>query len=372
MPVSDATTDIHESTITQVPGGASCGCSPELRARYYSLLDEKIVHWNEVLEFGEVLGQGGQGVVFASERRGTDGFKLPIAVKLFSPERHPNDIIFEEEMNYMALVTQKVAEIQHDHLLSVHNWRSIDRIRIMDMELVDGIDLSRLLRQEMFNTLQKKVTESRWKYLNEVVVTVGQEHPRLKPGIAVPIIRDCLSGLGALHRAGIVHGDIKPSNIMLKRTGSAKVIDIGSAFLIDKRTVVRPCTKVYAAPEVLQGKEATPRSDIASLGYVLIEMLSGKKLFGANSALKGLDGRLILASQLPRILPRDVASSELLLQFCKSLIAPDPDKRFENAEAADLFKNGAADFHKQLVKGDLSCEYEPEIRTWLDELSDYR
>jgi serine/threonine-protein kinase len=240
------------------------------------------------------------------------------------------------------------------------------------MELVDGIDLSRLLRQEMFDMLQSRVSDARWKYLNEVVVTVGMEYPRLKPGIAVPIIRDCLGGLGALHRSGIVHGDIKPSNIMLKRIGNAKVVDIGSAFLLNSRPLTRPFTAAYAAPEILEGKEATPRSDIASLGYVLIEMLSGRKLFSMNSELNGLDGRLMLASQLHKVLPPDVASSELLLNFCKSLIAPDPDKRFENGEAADLFKNGAADFHKQLIKGDLSCEYEPEIRTWLNEISDYR
>ena len=47
--------------------------------------------------------------------------------------------------------------------------------------------------------------------------------------MAVAIIRECLAGLAALHREEIVHGDIKPSNIMVKRTGNAKIIDIGSA-----------------------------------------------------------------------------------------------------------------------------------------------
>ena len=52
----------------------------------------------------------------------------------------------------------------------------------------------------------------------------------MKAGVAVAIVRDCLTALAALHRDGIVHGDIKPSNIMLKRTGIAKIVDIGSAF----------------------------------------------------------------------------------------------------------------------------------------------
>lgn len=370
---NESTTYIFESTVTQSQSGSVAGgCSPELRSRYYELLDQQKVHWNEDIEFKNVLGQGGQGVVFMSERRGTDGFVLPVAIKMFSPERFANDILYEEEMNYMAWMAAKVASVQHDHLLTVHNWRSMNRIRFMEMECVDGFDLCELLKQEMLDHLQSKVSFVRWRHFNEVVVTAGQSHPRLMPGIAVPIIRDCLGALGALHREGIVHGDVKPSNIMLKRTGNAKVVDIGSAFQIENRPIARPYTLAYAAPEVLEGKEVTPRSDIASLGYVLIEMLSGRRLFGAGSELNGLEGRLLLAGRLHKILPPSVASSEMLMNFCKSLVAPDPNRRFENAEAADLFKDGAADFHRQLIKGDLSCEYEPEIRNWLDELDGYK
>ncbi|MDR0706006.1 MAG: protein kinase [Planctomycetaceae bacterium] len=369
----DSTTEIFENSVTHsFLGIGTEGCSDILRDEYYNLLDQQKVHWDEDIHFKEMLGQGGQGVVFLSEQRGTDGFVLPIAIKVFSPERFSNDVLYEEEMSNMALITAKVAKIQHDHLLAVHNWRSTNRIRFMSMEWVDGFDLSQLLRQEMLDHLQKKVSSGRWKYLNNVVVTTGMMHPRLMPGVAIPIIRDCLGALGALHREGIVHGDVKPSNIMLKRIGNTKLVDIGSAFEIENRPPTRPYTLAYAAPEVLEGKEVTPRSDIASLGYVLIEMLSGRRLFSVNSDLKGLDGRLLLASQLNKILPPSVASSEMLMNFCKSLIAPDPEKRFENAEAAELFKNGAADFQRQLVKGDLSCEPEPEIRNWLDDLEEYR
>ena len=369
----DSTTVLFEQTMTHVASVSSTeGCSDELRSKYYELLDEQRVHWYEDIRFKSMLGQGGQGFVFLGEQHGSDGFVLPIAIKVFSPERFASDMFYANDMYNMAKISAKVAKIQHDHLLIVHNWHATNRIHFMSMEWIEGFDFSQLLKQEMLDYLQKNVSSSRWRYINNVVVTGGTMHPRLMPGIAIPIIRECLAALGALHRAGIVHGDIKPANIMLKKTGSAKLIDIGSAFEIKNHLPHRPYTLAYAAPEVLKGKEATPQSDIASLGYVLIEMLSGRRLFNANSEWNGIEGRLLLANQLHRILPPTVATSEVLMRFCRSLIAPDPNKRFENAEAADLFKDGAADFQRQLVKGDLACESEAEIRNWFNDLKDYR
>jgi len=369
----DSTTALFERTMTHAESvPATDGCSDELRNSYHALLDQQRVHWHDDVQFKNMLGQGGQGFVFLGDLRGSEGFILPVAIKIFSPERFGSDALYEADMYNMAKITAKVARIQHDHLLMVRNWHSTNHIHFMSMEWIEGFDLSQLLRQEMLDYLQKNVSPSRWRYINNVVVTGGTMHPRVMPGIAIPIIRECLAALGALHRVGIVHGDIKPSNIMLKHTGTAKLIDIGSAFEIENRPPNRPYTLAYAPPEVLEGKEATPQSDIASLGYVLIEMLAGRRLFSTNSELNGIEGRLLLANQLHRILPPMVATSEVLMRFCRSLIAPDPKRRFENAEAADLFKDGAADFQRQLIKGDLSCESEPEIRNWLSDLKNYR
>jgi len=58
----------------------------------------------------------------------------------------------------------------------------------------------------------------------------------------------------------------------------------------------------------------------------------------------------------------------LLLHLCRKLIALDPARRFPSAEAADLDRKGAADFHRQLVKMDLASEYENDIRVWLEQL----
>jgi serine/threonine-protein kinase len=109
---------------------------------------------------------------------------------------------------------------------------------------------------------------------------------------------------------------------------------------------------------------------------VLIEMLAGQSPFagltGRSPMLLGelLEAKRSLAQRLPHILPKEVVCSELLMTFCSRLIASDPARRFPTAEAADLVKDGAAAFHKQLVKGDLSSEYDNEIRTWLAELAE--
>ena len=346
-------------------------CSMELLARYQSLIEEQRLSWTEHHRLIRPLGSGGQGIVFLSERRGTDSFTLPVALKVFSPERYEDERAYDDAMGRIAQVSAHVAQIQQDNLLDVHNWVERNRIRLMEMEWVDGYDLSRLLTRRMLEWVQSRVSHRRWCYINEVIVTSGPVQPRLKPGIAIAIIRDCLAALAALHREGIVHGDMKPSNIMLKRTGNAKIVDIGSAFELNNVPPRRTCTPAYAAPEVLEGNECSPRADLASLGYVLVEMLSGVPPFeGRTTYPELLEAKRFLAQRLPHILPEEVVCNELLMNFCRGLIAPDPMRRFPSAEDADLRKEGAAGFHRQLVIGGLASEYDNEIRLWLEELED--
>ena len=190
-----------------------------------------------------------------------------------------------------------------------------------------------------------------------------------KAGVAVAIVRDCLEALAALHRNGIVHGDVKPGNIMLKQTGHAKIIDIGSAFENEDPPSRRACTPAYAALEVLEGRENTQLSDLASLGYVTIELLAGQPPFhGINDLNALLEAKRTLSDRLEELLPEDVACNELLMRFCRGLIAPDPHHRFPSAEAAELVEEGAAAFHRQLIKNDLASEYENDIRIWIEEL----
>jgi serine/threonine-protein kinase len=367
------TTTYPEGRATRTWGGHLTRVgSDDLLQQYQAILKEGRLSWTEHHRLTRPLGAGGQGVVYLSERRGTDSFTLPVALKIFSPEHFPNERAYDESMGRIAHVSAQVAQIQQDNLLDVHNWVERHRIRIMEMEWIDGYDLRRLLTRRMLEWVRQRVSNRRWEYINQVIATAGPFQPRLKPGIAIAIIRDCLAALAALHREGIVHGDLKPSNIMIKRTGNAKIIDIGSAFEVKDAPQRRTCTPLYAAPEVLEGEDSTPRSDLASLGYVLVEMLSGQVPFaGRTSFCELLEGKRFLAQRLPSLLPDEVVSSELLMNFLRGLIAPDPMRRFPSAEAAELVKEGAASFHRQLVKGDLASEYDNEIRLWLEELEDF-
>jgi eukaryotic-like serine/threonine-protein kinase len=368
-----ATTTFLEGSATRTWGGhVATRCSDELLARYHTILADQRLSWTEHHHLTRLLGSGGQGVVYLSERRGTDSFTLPVALKIFSPERYENERTYDEAMGRMAQVAASVAQIQQDNLLDVHNWVDRNRIRLMEMEWVDGFDLGRLLTQKMLDKIYSRVSLRRWRYVNQVIVTAGPVQPRVKPGIAIAIVRDCLAALAALHRHGIVHGDLKPSNIMLKRTGNAKIVDLGSAFDLEQPPRRRTCTPTYAAPEILEGDEATPRSDLASLGYVLVEMLAGSQPFaGLTSFRELLEAKRFLAQRLGTILPDEVNRNDLLMSFVRGLVAPDPMRRFPSAEAADLVKEGgAASFHRQLIISDLASEYDNEIRLWLEELDE--
>lgn len=344
----------------------------ELLGRYEGVINEQKLSWTTHLRFSRQLGAGGQGVVFLSERRGSDGFTLPVAVKAFSPERYPTAVSYEEAMERIARVAAKVARIQHENLLVVQNFIDLRRIRVMTMEWVEGFDLRFLLRPNTFALIHKKFSAERWQQLNEIVMTSGIMQPRFKTGIAIAILRDCLAALAALHREGVVHGDLKPANIMLKRSGHAKIIDFGSAIEVSSPPLRRSCTPPYAAIEILEGRPFTPQSDLASLGYMLVELLSGQPVFSELDSFEALlAAKRKLPSQLYSVMPPEVARNELLMRFCQKLIAPDLNERFKSADEAHLLDGGAATFHRQLIKSNLASEYDNELRIFVDELLEF-
>ncbi len=342
----------------------------ELMEVYGSIVKKKRHSWTTHLGLIREIGRGGQGIVYLTRRRGADGFTLPVSIKVFSPERYATPKEYDADMGRMANVAARVARMQHENLIQVYNFLDRERIRMMIMEWVEGFDLRRLMTPRMFGIVKDRFSEKRWSYINDVLITYGEEQPRFRPGVAVAIVRECLEGLAIMHRQGLIHGDVKPANIMLKRSGHAKMVDIGSAFSGDDPLAKQTCTPSYAAIEVLEGETATPLSDLASVGYVLLELIAGRRLFQSHKTLESLiDAKKTLWDRLPELLPEDIWRNDLLMGFCRGLTHPDPSKRFQSAEDAEyLDRDAASAFHRQLIKADLASDYDQDLRIWIEEL----
>ncbi len=112
-------------------------------------------------------------------------------------------------------------------------------------------------------------------------------------GAALRVIRDVGGALASLHRVGLIHGDVKPGNVMIGPDGRAMLIDLGAArayrpdALVPDDPVGLPCsvTPAYAAPGLLAGGSPDPRDDVFSLALLGCTMLSGRHPFGGASCL---------------------------------------------------------------------------------------
>ena len=339
----------------------------ELNRTFERLVGSEEVSWSLRYRMIRPLGHGGQGVVYLTDRIGSYDTHFRLALKFFRPSAYPTMTEYQHDMARMSRVSARLSRIQQDNLVDVYNVMDMDGIEVQTMEWVDGIDLRQLTEHAVHDRVQKRITAERWDYLNDVVATRGPDQLRFKPGIAISIARECLRGLAALHRNGIVHADVKPANLMVKRTGAVKLIDMGAAFTAEEPARRQAWTPRYAAMEVVAGEPHTAASDLASLGYVLVEMLTGRLPFESAKTTSALaEQKARMPRELDRVLPPDC--DHTLREFIRRLIEPDPAARYESAEEADLGDGGAADFQNLLVKGDLSSEYTNELRLWLREV----
>jgi serine/threonine-protein kinase len=270
----------------------------------------------------------------------------------------------------MARLAMHTARIQQDHLLDVYNVVDYQGILVLVSEWVDGYDLRHLTTPKLLKQVKKTVNRKRWEYINDVIITDAGFQSRLMPGVAIAILRECLSGLAALHRQGIIHADLKPANVMVKQTGNCKIIDFGSAFQQHDYPLHPTWTPRYAAVEVLEGARHTPLSDLASLGYVLLELLTGKYPFaGVADGIELIHIKRDIWKRIADLLPKDVARNSTLVELLSKMIAPDPAHRFASLEEADLSPCGAAEIERQLVKVNMTTEVENEMRILMQEVS---
>jgi serine/threonine-protein kinase len=346
------------------------------------------VGWSCEYRVLEEIGRGGQGIVYLIE--GLDDFTGKRALKVLSPTRYASAEDYQADMRRMADVAAVVDQSWHNNLLQFERFEPHNGIYFMVMRLVDGYDLQRLLDRKSVTDLEYLLSPEEWADFGPVVFgTCSSQRWRLQPGVAVNIIQQCLRGVGALHDKDIIHCDIKPSNIMIDTYGAIRLIDFCSAYHRSSPPSQRAWTPRYAPPEVLLGGEGTPQSDLASLGYVLIEFLTGRpdvlvaslannpRLANESLELDSVfdldkDTRKELAEikqQLPGrltdLIPSQVRDSARLIRLCRKLIAPNPDDRFPNADNA--IWDGTHDFQSELhnARPKLAVFYAEYMERWV-------
>src|SRR5437016_839401 len=142
--------------------------------QYESLLRNETVSWAAEYRKIRILGKGGQGVVYLGERQGTDLFRLPVALKIFSPESYRDVQSYAADMLRIADIASRVALIQHDNLLDLHNFIEHGGVRIMIMEWIDGYDLRDLMTHEVYNQSRSRLKPERWAYVNKGTICEAQ------------------------------------------------------------------------------------------------------------------------------------------------------------------------------------------------------
>ncbi|GDY28452.1 serine/threonine-protein kinase [Gandjariella thermophila] len=242
------------------------------------------------------IGEGGMGEVW----RATDEvLGRDVAVKMLA-----HGLLAKEDMRQrFRREAQALARLAHPRIARVQDFAESDDSVFIVMELLVGQTLSRRLQRES----------------------------RIPPAEAAEIIACAADGLHAAHKAGIVHRDVKPANIMLTGTGP-KVFDFGiAATAWEARlttTGVLVGTLAYLSPERAAGGPGTPASDVYALGVVLYEMLAGRPPYRASNPLALLHA---YATGKPDPLPAGVPAG--LADACLHALAKNPEHRPRSAAA---------------------------------------
>lgn len=210
-------------------------------------------------EFGpyrlrRLLGRGGMGEVheaFDTRRERT------VALKRLHPEAQSDP----DSRRRFRRESRTVGELDSPHVIPIHDFGVIDDRMFIDMRLVRGQDLGARLAQA----------------------------GRLQPVRAVEIIEQVADALAAAHRAGLVHRDVKPSNVLLGRRDFAYLADFGIVHIRESTgsltaSGASPGTPAYMAPEQLRAERFDHRLDVYALGCVLFELVTGRPPFVGHKA----------------------------------------------------------------------------------------
>jgi len=252
-------------------------------------------------DFIREVSRGGMGVVYEVRDR-----KLNRVVALKTIRAEISSGRDEKELQRFNSETQRVALLDHPHVVPLYEAGAQDGVQFFTMRLMSGGSLADRLRDN-------------------------------KPDMreAAQIVANIASGIHHAHQRGLLHRDIKPGNILFDDHGVAQVADFGLARSIEPTASLHSGaivgTPMYMAPEQAHGTTLTTTADIYSLGAVLYELLTGRPPHQSDSPLNTL---VQLANQdppCPRTLKSDVDVD--LETICLKCLERDPDRRYGSADA---------------------------------------
>jgi serine/threonine-protein kinase len=200
------------------------------------------------------IASGGTSTVY----RGLDErLDRPVAVKVMDA-RYAGD---EQFLTRFRMEARTVARLKHPGLVAVYDQGLDARHPFLVMELIEGGTLRELLI----------------------------ERGPMPPHAVAAVLRPVLGGLGAAHRAGLVHRDVKPENVLISDDGEVKIADFGlvravAAAGITSASVILG-TAAYLSPEQVRDGKATPSSDVYAAGILTYELLTGRTPFSGDSPL---------------------------------------------------------------------------------------
>ena len=198
-----------------------------------------------------LIGQGAMGQVF----RALD----PLLNRHVAIKTMVADVSADPELSQRFLVeAQSAAKLNHPNIVTLHDFGEDNGQFYMAMELLEGQDLSQVIKQRRLESLEDKLS----------------------------LMEQICDGLAFAHAMDVVHRDLKPANIHVQSNGRVKIMDFGLARM-GRSEMTRAGTIMgspnYMSPEQVRGQRADERSDVFALGSVFYEVLSGHRAFAAES-----------------------------------------------------------------------------------------
>jgi serine/threonine-protein kinase len=249
----------------------------------------------------DLLGQGSMGRVFRAE---DVTLRRYVALKVLPTKNKEGQR--DQKIEQFIREARSAASVEHPNAVTVYEIGETSGVHYIAMELVEGGNLERIVRASGPMEIDR----------------------------ACQIGAEAAEALAAAHLQGIIHRDVKPSNLLLSRNGRCKLADFGLARFEDPEDLTprgecagTPC---YIAPELPLGQKATEQSDIYSLGCTLWFLLTGKPPFEAASKRDMM--KMHIHAALPDLRERRPDTPDRLVDAIYRACAKNPIDRFESAD----------------------------------------